>query len=68
MDLSAYELKIKQILNNRLQYNGDHDVAINAVKTWLCCEWQCGMIPDTADYLLLLDRADTIAKEMIAAL
>lgn len=34
----TYEEKIERILDNRLEYNGDHEKVIADVKNWLSCE------------------------------
>lgn len=64
----SYEEKIEIILSNKLEYNGEHEKAIQEVKTWLCCEWQCGMIEDMHDYTQLLAKVDEIADRMIKEL
>lgn len=61
----TYEYKIEVILGNKLEYNGDNKKAVEDVKTWLRCEWQCGMIEDIQTLSELLDRVDSIAQEMI---
>lgn len=66
--ISAYRDKIVCILGNRLEYNGDHAAAIGAVKTWVICEWQCGMIEDISLCNTLLDEVDVIAIRMIKEL
>ena len=64
----SYEEKIEIIFGNKLEYNGDHERAIEEVKIWLGCEWQCGMIDDMSDYIKLLDKVDEIAERMIKEL
>lgn len=64
----SYLEKIEIILGNRLEYNCDNNKAIADVKTWLCCEWQCGMIPDMTTYTGLLNSVDLIAHELISLL
>lgn len=64
----SYENKIEIIFSNKLEYNGDNQKAIEEVKIWLCCEWQCGMIEDMHDYTQLLNKVDVIAKKMIKEL
>lgn len=61
----SYENKIERIFSNKLEYNGDNQKAIEEVKIWLCCEWQCGMIDDMHDYIQLLNKVDVIAEKMI---
>ena len=61
----TYEYKIEVILGNKLEYNGDNKKAVEDVKTWLHCEWQCGMIEDMQTLSELLDRVDSMAQEMI---
>ena len=65
---TSYEDKIERIWGNKLEYNGEHQKAIAEVKTWLCCEWQCGMIDDMHDYTKLLNKVDVIAEKMIKEL
>lgn len=60
----SYEEKIEIILSNKL-HNGNHENAITEIKTWLCCEWQCGMIDDMHDYTQLLNKVDEIADRLI---
>ena len=62
----SYEEKIEIILSNKL--NGDHQKAIEDVKTWLCCEWQCGAIEDMHEYTQLLPKVEEIAERMIKEL
>lgn len=64
----SYEEKIEIIFSNKLEYNGDHQKAIQDVKTWLCCEWQCGAIEDIHEYTQLLPKVDEIAEKMIKEL
>ena len=64
----SHEEKIEIILSNKLEYDGDHEKAFSEVKTWLCCEWQCGMIDDMHDYTQLLTKVDEIADRMIKEL
>lgn len=64
----TYEYKIEVILGNKLEYNGDNEKAVEDVKTWLYCEWQCGMIEDMQTLSELLDRVDSMAQEMIKSL
>lgn len=64
----SYEEKIGIILSNNLEYNGDHQKAIRDVKTWLCCEWQCGSIEDMHNYTQLLPKVEEIAERMIKEL
>lgn len=64
----SYENKIEIIFSNKLEYNGDNQKAIEEVKMWLCCEWLCGMIDDTHDYIQLLNKVDVIAEKMIKEL
>ena len=64
----SYENKIEIIFSNKLEYNGDNQKAIEEVKIWLCCEWQCGMIEDMHDYTQLLNKVDVIAEKMIKEL
>lgn len=64
----VYRDKIARILGNRLEYNGDHAADIDAVKTWVSCEWQCGMIEDMSLCKTLLDEVDVIANRMIKEL
>ena len=60
----SYEEKIEIILSNKL-HNGNQEKAITEIKTWLCCEWQCGMIDDMHDYTQLLTKVDEIADRLI---
>ena len=64
----GYEDKIERIFDNKLEYNGDNQKAIEEVKIWLGCEWQCGMIDDIHDYAQLLNKVDVIAEKMIKEL
>lgn len=63
----SYEYKIEIILSNRLESNGDNGKAIEAVKIWLGCEWQCGLI-EMHEYNRLLSKVDEIADRMIKEL
>ncbi len=59
----SYEYKIEVILCNKLHSNNKQE-AIEAVKTWLCCEWQCDML-DMPVYVRLVDYVDVIADKII---
>ena len=61
----SYEEKIETILGNKLEYNGDNDKGIADVKTWLYCEWQCGMIEEMSELSRLLKVVDDIAEKII---
>lgn len=61
----SYEEKIETILDNKWEYNGDNEKAIQEIKVWLCCEWQCGAIEDMSEYARLLDMVDAIANRKI---
>ena len=63
--MDNYSQKIEIILSNRLEYNGDNRKHIEDVKTWLCCEWQCGAIEDMDDYLYLCGYVDDIVARMV---
>lgn len=63
----SYEEKIEVILYNRLN-NGDNEKAIESVKTWLCCEWQCDDIFETSEYKRLLSVVDEVASRIIQEL
>lgn len=63
--IKIYEEKIKQIFDNTIEYNTDHEKAIADVKMWLNLEWICGDIEDMFLYGDLLDRVDTIANKII---
>lgn len=60
----SYEEKMEVIFSNTLEYNGNREKAINEVKTWLKCEWLCGMIEDMHDYTKLLDKVDEIVSKV----
>ncbi len=64
----GYKEKIEIILGNKLEFNGDNQKAIDDVKIWLCCEWQCGMIEDMSDYTELVNLVDYIADRIIKTL
>lgn len=64
----CYRKKIERILSNKLQSNSDNEKAVNDVKVWLCCEWQCGTIEDMHYYTSLLKEVDIIANKMIKEL
>ena len=64
----GYKEKIETILGNKLEFNGDNQKAIDDVKIWLCCEWQCGMIEDMLYYTTLLNLVDEIAESIIKTL
>lgn len=68
MEVMSYWEKIERILDNKLEYNGDHDKAVADVKTWLQCEWQCNMFQDMQVYSALLEDVDKIAEKMIKEL
>lgn len=61
----SYEEKIYAILENKLENNGDNERAVEDVKTWLRCEWQCDMIKETGEYIRLLGVVDVIAEQII---
>lgn len=63
-EIKTYREKIKTILDNKLEYNGDNQKAIEDVKTWLCCEWQCYQI-SMEDYGQLKDMVEPIAERKI---
>lgn len=60
----TYKKKIEVILDNKLEYNGDNQKAIEDVKTWLCCEWQCSQM-SMEEYIQLRDMVEPIAERMI---
>ena len=60
----TYKKKIEVILDNKLEYNGDNQKAIEDVKTWLCCEWQCGQM-SMEEYIQLRNMVEPIAERMI---
>ena len=60
----TYKKKIEVILDNKLEHNGDNQKAIEDVKTWLCCEWQCSEMP-MEEYVQLRDMVESIAERMI---
>ena len=60
--IKNYAYKIEVILGNKL-HSGNKQEAIEAVKTWLCCEWQCDML-DMPVYVQLVDYVDVIADKM----
>ena len=60
----TYKKKIEVILDNKLEYNGDNQKAIEDVKTWLCCEWQCSQM-SMEKYIQLRDMVESIAERMI---
>jgi hypothetical protein len=60
----TYEEKIETILDNKLEYNGNHKKDIQDVKTWLCCEWQCNQL-DMDEYRKLCDMVDETAEKII---
>lgn len=64
LSTQAYEYKIEVILDNKLEYNGDNKKAVDEVKTWLGCEWQCGNI-SMEEYQRLKDVVDNIAEDII---
>ena len=64
----SYEEKIEIIFSNKLEYNVDNKKAIEQVKIWLGCEWQCGMIEYMHEYTQLLKKVDEIAGRMIQEL
>ena len=63
----TYRRKIETIFGNKLEYNGDNQKAIEDVKTWLQCEWQCFQI-STEEYVQLRDMVEPIAQRMIKEL
>lgn len=60
----TYKKKIEVILDNKLEYNGDNQKAIEDVKTWLCCEWQCSQM-SMEEYIQLRDMVELIAERII---
>ena len=64
----SYCEKIELILGNKLEYNGDHQKAIQDVEAWLCCEWQCNNIPSMEEYSQLKDMVVSIARRIIKEL
>ena len=63
----TYREKIERIFSNKLEHNGDNQKAIEDVKTWLCCEWQCSEM-SMEDYVQLRDMVEPIAQRMIKEL
>ena len=64
--MKAYTEKIERILNNKLG-SVDYEKAVEDVKTWLCCEWQCSEMP-MEEYIQLRDMIEPIAQRMIKEL
>ena len=62
-----YEEKIIRIFGSTLEYNGNHRKVIEEVKTWLHCEWQCGMF-EMDECVALKELAEQIAERMIKEL
>ena len=58
----GYREKIERILNNKLG-SVDYEKAVEDVKIWLCCEWQCSEMP-MEEYSELQKLVETIAKEI----
>ena len=61
----SYREKIERILSNTLEFNGDHQKAIQDVKMWLHCEWLCDNIPSMEECGQLKDMVESIARRMI---
>ena len=59
-----YEKKIERILTNRIHAVGTEQ-AVQDVKNWLVCEWQCDMIEDMTELNRLLKQVEHIAYKMI---
>lgn len=64
----SYEEKISRILDNNLEANTDHQKAIENVKIWLYCEWQCSAISGMEELGRLLKLVDAIAERKIKEL
>ena len=64
MKTIPYEKKIERILTNRIHAVGTEQ-AVQDVKNWLVCEWQCDMIEDMTELNRLQGRAEHIAYHMI---
>ena len=64
---ASYREKMEIIFSNKLEYNGDNRKAIEDVKAWLCCEWQCNNM-SMEDYSVLLEMVEPIAEKMIREL
>ena len=62
-----YEEKMIRIFGNKIEYNGDNRKAIEQVKTWLECEWQCSQM-SMEEYGELKELAEQIAEKMIREL
>ena len=60
----SYEKKIEIILCNKLQTYYETEKAIEDVKVWLVCEWQCGMIEEMSELRRLKEQVDIIAKNI----
>lgn len=65
--IEQYKEKIRIILENRLEFNQNHNDEIQIVHNWLSCEWQLSNI-STEEFCFLKDFIDEISEEMIKQL
>lgn len=64
VSMVPYEKKIERILTNRIHAVGTEQ-AVQDVKNWLVCEWQCDMIEDMTELNRLKKQVEHIAYRMI---